>query len=109
VEVVDPRVFLSGGKFREKDFRESISRFDWSQYSDKPVLIQGCGSVPFPTWAYLVIMAELTPHAKSISYGELKNPIPVLGKLGREISSFPAVTGGESMDPLPKAAGDDGK
>ena len=85
MEVVDPRVFFSGGMFREKDFRESIKTFNWVQYQDKPVLIQGCGSVPFPTWAYLIIMAELTPHAKSISFGELKSPIPVSGKLGAPI------------------------
>ena len=33
----------------------------------------------------LVIMAELTPYAKSISYGELKSPIVVSGKLGSAV------------------------
>jgi len=81
MEAVDPREFLSSGMFRESDFREAVRRFDWSRYQDKPVLVQGCGGVPIPTWAYLVITAELTPYAKSISYGELKSPIPVYGKL----------------------------
>jgi len=58
VEVIDPRQFLSGGMFREKDFREAVKTFDWSKFQGKPALIQGCGSVPFPIWAYLVIAAQ---------------------------------------------------
>jgi hypothetical protein len=85
MEIVDPQSFTSGGMFREKDFRESIKAFDWKQFQGKPVLLQGCGKVLLPTWAYLVIMAELTPVAKSISYGELKSPIPVFGKLGATV------------------------
>ena len=53
--------------FREKEFRAAVSAFNWSQYQGKPILIQGCGKVLLPTWAYLVIMAELTPFAKSIA------------------------------------------
>jgi hypothetical protein len=81
VEVVDPRELLTGGIFREQAFRETIKTYDWKKFQGKPVLIQGCSS-PLPTWAYMVIQAELTPYAKSISYGELKSPIPVSGKLG---------------------------
>ena len=84
MEVVDPRDFLSGGMFREKDFRPAIQAFDWKKFQGKPVLIQGCAS-PLPVWAYLAIMAELVPYAKSVSFGELKSPIPILGKLGATI------------------------
>jgi len=85
VEIVEPSAFLSGGLFREKDFRAAIQKFDWTQFRDKPVLIQGCATI-LPIWAYLVILAELSPLAKSVSYGELKSPIPVLGELGAESS-----------------------
>ena len=87
MEIVEPRDFVAGGMFREKDFREAVAKFDWSKYKDKPVLIQGCASkLTFPTWAFLVITAELAPYAKSISYGELSRPIPVSGKLGEPVS-----------------------
>jgi hypothetical protein len=82
MEVVDPREFVPGAMFREKDFREAVLKFDWSRFRDKTVLVQCCGSLTLPTWAFLVITAELTPYAKSISYGELKSPIPVYGQLG---------------------------
>jgi hypothetical protein len=81
MEIVDPRELLSGGIFREQTFRDNIKAFDWKKFLNKPVLIQGCPS-PLPIWAYLTIMGELAPYAKSISYGELKSPIPVSGKLG---------------------------
>ena len=85
MEVVDPRELVTGGMFREQDFRDAVKRFDWAQFKDKPVLIQGCGSITLPTWTYCIITAELAPYAKSISYGELKNPIPVSGKLGASV------------------------
>ena len=82
MEVVDPRDFLANGMFREADFRQRVESFNWSQYEGKPVLVQGCNSIPLPTWAYLVLTAQLVPVAKSVHYGELSRPIPVSGKLG---------------------------
>ncbi len=83
MDVVDPRELLTGGMFREEPFRTSLKQFDWKKYQGKPVLIQGCPS-PMPIWAFMMIMSELLPYAKSISYGELKSPIPVYGALGVE-------------------------
>jgi len=85
MEIVEPRDFLTGGAFREKDFREAVEKYDWSKYQGKPVLIQGCSSKTLPTWVFLVITAQLVPVAKSVSYGEIKNPIPVSGKLGAPV------------------------
>ena len=82
MEVVDPKEFVSGEAFRETPFRDAVKKFDWTKFRGKPVLVQGCASVTLPTWAYLVITAELVPYAKSISYGELKSPIPIFGQLG---------------------------
>ena len=87
MEIVEPRDFLAAGVFREKDFREAVKAHDWSKYRDKPVLIQGCASITLPTWVFLVITAQLVPLAKSISYGEIKNPIPVSGTLGATVGS----------------------
>lgn len=82
MDVLGPRDFITGGLFREKDFREAVDRWDWARYKDRPVLIEGCSDTPIPQWAFLVLTAKLTPVAKSISYGELSRPIPVSGKLG---------------------------
>jgi hypothetical protein len=82
MEVLDPRDFLAAGVFREADFRGAVERFDWSRYQGKPVIVQGCNSIPIPTWAFLILATRLVPVAKSVSYGELSRPIPVYGKLG---------------------------
>jgi hypothetical protein len=82
MEVLDPRDFLSGGMFREKDFRDAVERHDWTRYQGKPVIVQGCTSITVPTWAFLVLTARVVPIAKSVSYGELSRPIPVYGTLG---------------------------
>ena len=82
MEVLGPRDFIKGGIFREADFREAVDRWDWSKYTGKPVLVEGCSDTPVPQWAFLVITARLAAIAKSISYGELSRPIPVYGKLG---------------------------
>jgi hypothetical protein len=82
VEIVDPIDFLPNKMFREAEFRDAIAKADWQKYQGKPVLIPGCSDVPIPAWAYLVLTARLVPVAKSISYGEVKRPIPVFGKLG---------------------------
>lgn len=72
--------FLTDGILRESDFREKISIIDWSGYSDKTVLIRGCASVPVPTWAHLIITAELSQFAKEICYGDPNSFIKVYTK-----------------------------
>ena len=62
--------FLSNGILKEKSFRRLVSEINWSDYKEKRVLIKGCTSVPVPTWAYLIITAQLSQHAKHILYGE---------------------------------------
>ena len=62
--------FLSDGILKENAFRTMVSELDWTQYKGKRVLIKGCTSVPVPTWAYLIITAELSQYANHILYGE---------------------------------------
>ena len=72
--------FLDDGILREKIFREKVSNIDWSQYSDKRVLIKGCSEVPIPTWAYLIITAELAQFVKRIYFGELRAAVKIFIK-----------------------------
>ena len=62
--------FITDGILKEKIFRQLGSEIEWSNYTDKRVLIKGCTSVPVPTWAYLIITAQLSQYAKHILYGE---------------------------------------
>jgi|TARA_B110000914_G_C15462644_1_gene446653 hypothetical protein len=72
--------FLDDGILREKIFREKVSNIDWSKYADKRVLIKGCSEVPIPTWAYLIITAELSQFVKRIYFGELRSAVKIFVK-----------------------------
>lgn len=62
--------FLDDGIIREKSFRKKISAINWQNYNSKRVMIKGCTSVPVPTWAYLILTAQLVQVADDIIYGE---------------------------------------
>ena len=66
----DSSFVFNGIYSSEKDFRDKINAVDWEIYKNKKVLIKGCSSAPVPTWAYLIITAQLSQKAKLILYGE---------------------------------------
>ncbi|MBC8197518.1 MAG: DUF2480 family protein [Candidatus Marinimicrobia bacterium] len=72
--------FLSDGLIREKPFRKMVNDFDWSIYKNKKVIIKGCGSVPIPTWAYLIIASKLVSVVSQIFYGEPCSAIKIYSK-----------------------------
>ena len=72
--------FLTNGIIKEKDFREIVSLTDWSQFENKRVIIKGCSEATIPTWAYLIITANLTKYAKRIYFGEPCSAIDIYKK-----------------------------
>ena len=72
--------FLTDGMIKEKDFRVLIKEFDWSKYQNKKVMIKGCTSVPVPTWAYLIITAQLVKFSNQILYGEPCSAVKIYNK-----------------------------
>ena len=48
----------------KESFREMVDKLDLDQYKDKKVIIKGCASVTVPTWAYLILTAQLAQVAK---------------------------------------------
>ena len=57
---------------KEKDFRESVQQHDWSQYQDAYVALTCSEDAIIPSWAYLLLSAELTPYAKKVVVGNLE-------------------------------------
>ena len=57
---------------REKDFRESVKEHDWSQYQDSYVALTCSEDAIIPSWAYLLLSAELIPYAKKVVVGNLE-------------------------------------
>ena len=62
---------------KEKVFREKVATIDWSQYADKRVLIKGCSEVPIPTWAFLILTAQLAQYVERIYFGELRSAVKI--------------------------------
>jgi hypothetical protein len=56
---------------------QNIQKIDTALYTDKRVVIKGCGENPIPSAAYLEITNQLLPLAKSIMYGEPCSTVPV--------------------------------
>ncbi len=76
-DVIDIRGYLNGGPFKESEFRDSIRREDWGRFMDKRVLIKGCGKVPVPPWAFMLVLANLGNFPRIVAYGEECAPIVV--------------------------------
>lgn len=74
---IDITDFLDQGMLREKPFREKIDSINWEQYQDQKVILKGCGNIPIPTWAYLIIATQLAPYAKRIFWGEPCSTVPI--------------------------------
>jgi hypothetical protein len=55
---------------KEKDFRASLAAIDWSQYNDKIVGIFCSADAIIPMWANMLIVANLSHHAKSVYFGD---------------------------------------
>jgi len=72
--------FLDGGIIREKSFRQMVDDLDFNEYQNEKVIIKGCASVMVPTWAYLILTAQLAQVADKIYYGEPRYAVKVFNR-----------------------------
>ena len=72
--------FLDDGIIREKSFRRMVDDLNLNLYKDKKVIIKGCASVTVPTWAYLILTAQLAQVAKMIYYGEPRYAVKIYSR-----------------------------
>ncbi len=57
---------------KEKDFRVFVKNHDWSQYKNKFVSIICSVDAIIPSWAFMLVAAELTPYAHKVVVGNLE-------------------------------------
>jgi hypothetical protein len=57
---------------KEKDFRVFVKNHDWSQYKNKFVAITCSVDAIIPSWAFMLVAAELTPFANKVVVGNLE-------------------------------------
>jgi len=58
-------------------FLKRIAAIDINEFTDKRVVIKGCGDLPVGAFAYMEITRRLRPVVKSIMYGEPCSTVPV--------------------------------
>lgn len=58
-------------------FLKNIAAIDTAAFTDKRMVIKGCGDTPIGDFAYMEITKKLLPVAKSIMYGEPCSTVPV--------------------------------
>ncbi|HNR16632.1 MAG TPA: DUF2480 family protein [Chitinophagaceae bacterium] len=61
-------------------FLKNLSAIDVNEYTDKKVVIKGCGETPIADYVYMEITKLLRPVVKSIMYGEPCSTVPVFKK-----------------------------
>ncbi len=78
---LDLKQFLFKGLIlKEKEFRQALKEYDWSQYQDKYACIYCSTDAILSKWAYMLVGRHLTPHAKEVFKGR---PEEVLHELYR--------------------------
>jgi len=61
-------------------YADIIANLDTSSFEDQRLIIKGCGNLPVPRAAFLMLTIKLRPIAKSIMYGEACSTVPIYKK-----------------------------
>jgi hypothetical protein len=64
---------LEGFLLREKEFRQALKEFDWSQFQNQYVGIYCSTDAIIPAWASILVTVHVTPFAKKVVLGTLEN------------------------------------
>jgi len=78
LEPVAKEIVFGDKEFLHKTlFLQNLSMINASDYTDKRVVIKGCGDLHVSETAYVAITKILRPVAKSIMYGEPCSTVPI--------------------------------
>lgn len=69
--------FGNQDQLRENLLLNTIATINAADYTDKRVVVKGCGERPVPASAYIKITSLLQPFAKSIMFGEPCSTVPI--------------------------------
>jgi hypothetical protein len=67
-------------ELQKKLFIQNIADININEFTDKRIVIKGCGETPIADFAYMEITKRLLPVVKSIMYGEPCSTVPVYKK-----------------------------
>jgi len=70
-------VFGDAQKLAETVLIKNLQAINGEEYTDKRIVVKGCGDIAIPEAAYVEITNQLRPFAKSIMYGEPCSTVPI--------------------------------
>lgn len=73
-------VFGDKALLHKSIFLKNINKLNIEEYSDKRIVVKGCGDKEIGEFAYLEITKLLRPVARSIMYGEPCSTVPIFKK-----------------------------
>ncbi len=67
---LDLKDFLFKGLIlKEQEFRDMMKSHDWNQYKSKILCVYCSADAIVPSWAYMLITANATPHVREVFFG----------------------------------------
>jgi hypothetical protein len=73
-------VFGDEQKLTSTILLKNLAAVNGEDYTDKRVVVKGCGDIAIPETAYVEITNKLRPFVKSIMYGEPCSTVPIYKK-----------------------------
>jgi hypothetical protein len=95
---------------KEKDFRTSVHNHNWSQYKKSFVAVTCSADAIIPSWAFMLVAAELTPFANKVVIGNLELLETVIYQElisfldFKEFADAPVIIKGCANKPIPNSA-----
>ena len=59
---------------------QAIEDYDFTDLTDKRVLVKGCSDIEMPNNAYIELVEKLQPIVKSLMFGEACSFVPIFKK-----------------------------
>lgn len=72
--------FGTEAELKKELLLQRIAAIDKNEYTDKRVVIKGCGDIAIPDAAYVAVSQHLRPVVKSLMYGEPCSTVPIYKK-----------------------------
>ena len=72
--------FGTEAELKQQILVQNIDAINAQEYTDKRVVVKGCGDIQIPAAAYVSITNKLRPVVKSIMFGEPCSTVPIYKK-----------------------------
>jgi hypothetical protein len=73
-------IFGSLQELEIENYRNALSKIQWSDFKDAKIVIKGCSKVDVPVAIYVEVVNQLKPYASSLMFGEPCSTVPLFKK-----------------------------